>query len=136
MNDKKRVITRPAKTFHNDQDGHTYWLEPAAQRAGEPVFELWACPTLIDGTPEFTNPILVRDFDPPLPEAERRSIIALLTEVREIVWKDEGRDSEGRSIGPAYAEDAAGNIVTNYDWITWKKADEIAKALRVELQEV
>ena len=58
-----------------------------------------------------------------------------MTTIARIVWKDEGRDSEGRSFGPAYAEDAAGNRLLSYDWITWKKADELAKALHVELRE-
>lgn len=59
-----------------------------------------------------------------------------MTNIARIVWKDEGWDSEGRSFGPAYAEDAAGNYLFGYEWITWKKADELAKTLRVELQEV
>lgn len=132
------TTTRPAKTFYNDHDGHTYWIKPAANAGGDADFELWACPTFVDGTPEFTNAIAANDFDEPLASEERQHIIDALTnhDIRRIVWKDEGRDSEGRPIGPAYAEDAAGNIVTNYDWITWKKADEIAKELHVDLQEV
>lgn len=53
-----------------------------------------------------------------------------------IVWKDEGRDPQGRSVGSAYAESAEGRLVRNYGWITWKEADETAKRLGVELQEV
>jgi len=60
----------------------------------------------------------------------------LLEGITRIVWKDEGRDSEGRSIGPAYVENAAGEIVRNYGWITWKKAKDAADELGVELQEV
>jgi hypothetical protein len=59
-----------------------------------------------------------------------------MTNIARIVWKDEGRDSEGRSFGPAYAEDAVGNHLFGYDWITWKKADELAKTLHVALREV
>jgi|CXWL01.1.fsa_nt_gi hypothetical protein len=129
--------THPARTFYNDNDGHTYWIEPAANPTSKAAPELWACPTFDDGTPEFSNAIAVNEFAEPLAAHERQFIIAALTnQIRRIVWKDEGRDSEGRSIGPAYAEDTAGEIVSNFDWITWKKADEIAKALQVELQEV
>ena len=53
-----------------------------------------------------------------------------------IVWKDEGRDNEGRSIGRAYAENAAGEIVRNYGWTTWKVANDEATALGLELDEV
>lgn len=56
--------------------------------------------------------------------------------VTRIVWKDEGRDSEGRSLGPAYAENAAGEMVRNYGWITWKMAKNKADEFGVELQEV
>jgi hypothetical protein len=131
-----KTPTQSTKTFFNEDDGHTYWLEPVPRRADAAAFDLWACPTLADGTPEFTNPILVVDFDPPLPEAERQRIVELLTDVREIVWKDEGRDSEGRSIGPAYAENRAGKIVLSRHWISWKEANELATRLRVDLNEV
>lgn len=132
-----KTPTHPAKTFYNENDGHTYWIEHAANPASTAAPELWVCPTLDDGIPEFSNAISVNDFAEPLANHERQFIIAVLTnQIRRIVWKDEGRDSEGRSIGPAYAEDAAGHIVTNYDCITWKKADKIARALQVELQEV
>lgn len=53
-----------------------------------------------------------------------------------IIWKDEGRDDEGRSIGPAYTENHAGQLLTNYGWITWKMAQAIAHELRLELDEV
>ena len=56
--------------------------------------------------------------------------------VHRIIWKDEGRDGEGRSIGPAYAENRAGHLVINYGWITWKEADNKARELEVELNEV
>ena len=59
-----------------------------------------------------------------------------LPEPLRIVWKDEGRDAEGRSVGPAYTEDVAGRIVHNYGWITWKRAEEIAKSLGIDLNEV
>jgi hypothetical protein len=53
-----------------------------------------------------------------------------------IVWKDEGRDDEGRALGRAYSENAAGDLVHGYDWITWKEANDAAERLGVELQEV
>jgi hypothetical protein len=53
-----------------------------------------------------------------------------------IVWKDEGRNSEGRSIGPAYTENAAGDLVENFGWITWKEANETAERLGIELDEI
>ena len=39
----------------------------------------------------------------------------LMTNISRIIWKDEGRDSTGRSFGPAYAEDKAGNFLFSYD---------------------
>ncbi len=53
-----------------------------------------------------------------------------------VIWKDEGRDNEGRSIGPAYAENKAGKIVHNYGWITWLKAKHAAEAFGAEFDEV
>jgi hypothetical protein len=128
--------TYPSKTFYNEKDGHTYWIRPAAETVGKRADELWACPTLADGTPEFASALLVEHFDDPLTSEERQRIVGVLTEVREIVWKDEGRDDEGQSIGPAYAEDATGNVIVNFDWVTWKKAHDISSRLQVELNEV
>ena len=60
----------------------------------------------------------------------------LVTGVASVTWKDEGRDSDGRSIGPAYAENAAGEIVHNYGCIPWVTAQHAAEAFGVELTEV
>lgn len=56
--------------------------------------------------------------------------------IERVIFKDEGRDSEGRSIGPAYAENRAGEIIHNYGWLTWPKAKHAADAFGVELDEV
>lgn len=53
-----------------------------------------------------------------------------------VIWKDEGRDDDGRSIGPAHTEDASGALLDNYGWITWKEADQLARALGLVLEEV
>lgn len=56
--------------------------------------------------------------------------------IARIVFKDEGRDTEGRSIGRAYAENTNGGIAINYGWITWKEAERLSNALGVDFQEV
>ena len=54
-----------------------------------------------------------------------------------IVWKDEGRDAEGRPVGPAHAENAAGELIHNYGRITWKRAKDVRPAeLGVDFEEV
>ncbi len=35
--------------------GHAYWLEPAPDVFGDPSDELWACPLLPDGRPDFAS---------------------------------------------------------------------------------
>lgn len=71
-----------------------------------------------------------------LNDFELEYLFGLVNTPVRIVWKDEGRDSEGRSIGPAYTENAAGDLVDNYGWITWKEANQTAEKLGLELQEV
>jgi hypothetical protein len=53
-----------------------------------------------------------------------------------VIFKDEGHDAEGRTIGPAYAENKAGKILHNYGWVTWKTAQQAAEAFGVEFDEV
>jgi len=59
-----------------------------------------------------------------------------MTDIARVIWKDEGRDSEGRSFGRAYAENASGEMTRNYGWITWKKAMEMAQAAGAKFDEV
>lgn len=78
------------------------------------------------------NPHDVENLD----DFKMEYFIGLAKAAVRIVWKDEGLDAEGRPIGPAYAENAAGDLVENYDWITWKQANDTAERLGVELQDV
>jgi len=56
--------------------------------------------------------------------------------IARIVFKDEGRDEEGRVIGPSYAENAQGRLAINYGWVLWRDAERLANALGVEFREV
>lgn len=83
----------------------------------------------------------IRDVSNPhdfqsLSDVELAYFTELVNKPVRVVWKDEGRDAEGRSIGPAYAENGAGDLIHNYDWITWKDATTTAERLGVELHEV
>lgn len=78
------------------------------------------------------NPHDVQDLD----DFELDYFTGLVARPVRVVWKDEGRNADGRSVGPAYGENAAGELVKNYGWISWKEADTTAKRLGVDLQEV
>ena len=75
---------------------------------------------------------------PPVIDEPRRGPVELENgdNIARIVFKDEGRDDEGRSIGKAHAENAQGGLAINYGWITWKDAERLATALGVDFEEV
>ena len=54
-------------TYFNEPDGHTYWLDA--------VGDLMAAPTLLSGEVDWECSVYVDDFDEPLTQRERTSII-------------------------------------------------------------
>jgi hypothetical protein len=78
------------------------------------------------------NPHVYRDLN----DVEVAFFRDLIQGVARVIFKDEGHDDEGRTIGPAYAENKAGKILHNYGWLNWKQAKHAADAFGVEFDEV
>ena len=53
--DKYDWIIRSDADYTHTEDGHLYYLKPAAQLYNEPPVELWACPLLEDSIPDYRN---------------------------------------------------------------------------------
>lgn len=65
---------------------------------------------------------------------EPRRVIPLANgdNIAQIIFKDEGEDDEGRTFGPAYAENDRGDLVISYGWITRRDAERLAIRLGIE----
>jgi len=66
--------------YYNEADGHTYYLKGS---------ELYACPTMKDGSIQLEAELLVADFDEPLSEEQNINILFKLMEVKKLDGSDE-----------------------------------------------
>jgi len=64
------------RTYPNPNDGNTYYLAPVMP--GQTAV-LWACPTNVDGTADFTSAIPETDFAEPLSAVTRERILKALS---------------------------------------------------------
>jgi hypothetical protein len=62
--------SKPASTWHNAKDGHTYWLDGDG--------DLLAAPTLVNGEVDWDSFVYVDDFAESLTQLEKASIIVRL----------------------------------------------------------